>query len=143
MHPEKQEIPATYQLHPEVKRMKITRKMLVTAGITAAIAVAALGLSIVSLLHLDNVSELQATQIRLLDQANTRLAGELSAESTQLSQMTVRLAGADPASDSNLVTCRDLKNMGLVATNGGSVSSVPGPVSLSQSAVPMPGHCEK
>ncbi len=143
MHPEKQEIPATYQLRPEVKHLKIARTVLVAAGIVAAIAVAALGLSIVGLLHASNVSKLQAAQIHLLDQANTRLAGELSAQSTQLSQMSARLAAADPASDSSLITCRDLRNMGLVATNGGSVSSVPGAVSLNQSAVPMPGHCGK
>jgi len=144
MHPEKQEIPATYQLHPiqEVKHMKIGRVVLVAAGIIAATAVAALSVSIVSLSHVNNVSKLQATQIHQLDQANTRLAGELAAESTQLSQMAARLAAADPAYDSNLVTCRDLQNMGLIATNGASIVTGGG-ISLNQSAVALPGHCKK
>lgn len=142
MHPEKQEIPATYQLHPEVKHTKIARTMLAAAGIITAIAVAALGLSIVSLLHADNVSKLQATQIHQLDQANTRLAGQLSAESTQLSHMSARLAAADPAYDSNLITCQDLQNMGLNATNGASIVTGGG-ISLNQNAVPLPDHCKK
>ena len=147
MHAEKQEIPASYRLHPtqEVKHMKITRTMRVTAGIiaaTALAALAALSLSILGLLHANNVSKLQATQIHQLDQANTRLAGELAAESTQLSQMAARLAAADPAYDSNLVTCRDLQNMGLIATNGASIVTGGG-ISLNQSAVALPGHCKK
>jgi len=142
MHAEKQEIPATYQLHPKVKQVKIARNVLVVAGIIAATAVTALGLSVLALLHANNVSKLQATQIHQLDQANTRLAGELAAESTQLSQMAAKLAAADPAYDSNLVTCRDLQNMGLIATNGASIVTGGG-ISLNQSAVALPGHCKK
>jgi len=144
MHPEKQEIPASYRLHPiqEAKHMKITRTMRVTAGIIAATALAALSLSIVGLLQANNVSNLEATQIHQLNQASTRLAGELSAESTQLSQMAARLAAADPASDSNLITCRDLQSMGLIATNGASIVTGGG-ISLNQNAVSLPGHCKK
>jgi hypothetical protein len=144
MHSEKQEIPATYQLRPiqEVKHMKIASTVMAAAGIIAAAAFAALSLSIVALLHGDNVSNLQATQIHQLDQANTRLAGELSAASTQLSQMGVKLAAADPASDSNLITCRDLQAMALIATNGAGIVTGGG-ISLNQSAVPLPGHCKK
>lgn len=142
MHSEKQEIPASYRLHPVVKHMKIARTVVVAAVIIAAIAVAALALSIVGLLHASNVSKFQATQIHQLDQANTRLAGDLSAESTQLSQMSARLAAADPASDSSLITCRDLQNMGLIATNGASIVTGGG-ISLNQSAVSLPGHCKK
>jgi hypothetical protein len=144
MRPEKQQIPATYQLHPiqEVKHMKIGRAVLAAAGTIAATAVAALSVSIVGLSHANNVSKLQATQIHQLDQANTRLAGELSAESTQLTQMAARLAAADPASDSNLITCRDLQAMGLIATDGASIVTGGG-ISLNQSAVPLPGHCKK
>jgi len=142
MHAEKQEIPATYQLHPKVKHVKIARNVQVVVGIIAATAVTALGLSVLALLHANNVSKLQATQIHQLDQANTRLAGELAAESTQLSQMAARLAAADPAYDSNLVTCRDLQNMGLIATNGASIVTGGG-ISLNQSAVALPGHCKK
>ena len=143
MHPEKQEIPATYHLNPtrEMKHMKIARAILV-AGIIAATAVAALGLAIVGLLHANNVSKLQATQIHLLNQANTRLAGELSAESTQLSQMSAKLVAADPAYDSNLITCKDLQNMGLITTNGAGIVTGGG-INLNQSAVPLPAHCKK
>jgi hypothetical protein len=122
--------------------MKVARTVLVAAGVIAAIAVAALGLSIAGLLHASNVSKLQATQIHQLDQANIRLASELSAQSTQLSQMSARLAAADPAYDSNLITCRDLQNMGLTATNGASIVTGGG-ISLNQSAVSLPGHCRK
>ena len=146
MHPEKQEIPATYELRPEkpreVKEMAIVKMSLVVAGIIGAIAVFALGLSIIGLLRGDNVSRLQATQIRQLESANARLAGELSAQSSQLSQASARLAAADPASDSSLITCRDLRTMGLVATNGASIVTGGG-ISLNQSAVPLPGHCRK
>jgi hypothetical protein len=124
--------------------VKITRTVLVAAGIIAATALAALALvfSIVGLSHANNVGNLQATQIHQLDQANTRLAGELSAVSTQLSQMAARLAAADPASDSNLITCRDLQSMGLIATNGASIVTGGG-ISLNQNAVSLPGHCKK
>ena len=144
MHPEKQEIPATYRLNPahEMRHMKIARTVLVAAGIIAATAVAALCVAIVGLLQANNVSKLQATQIHQLDQANTRLAGELSAEDTQLSQMSAKLAAADPAYDSNLITCKDLQNMGLITTNGAGIVTGGG-ISLNQSAVPLPAHCKK
>ena len=141
MHPEKQEIPATYELRPEkpreVKGMNIVRTSLVIAGIVAALAI-----GIVGILHANNVSRLQATQIRQLESSNTRLADELSAQSNQLSQMSARLAAADPASDSNLITCRDLHNMGLMSINGASIVTGGG-ISLNQSAVPLPAHCKK
>jgi len=122
--------------------MKIARTVLVAAGIIAATAVAALCVAIVGLLQANNVSKLQATQIHQLDQANTRLAGELSAEDTQLSQMSAKLAAADPAYDSNLITCKDLQNMGLITTNGAGIVTGGG-ISLNQSAVPLPAHCKK
>lgn len=144
MHPDKQEIPATYQLKPahQMKHMEITRAVLVAVGIIAATAVAAAGLAIVGLLHANNVGKLQATQIHQLDQANTRLAGELSGEDTQLSRMSAKLAAADPAYDTNLITCKDLQNMGLIATNGAGIVTGGG-ISLNQSAVPLPAHCKK
>jgi hypothetical protein len=91
--------------------------------------------------RLNTISGAQATQIHQLYQANSRLAGELSAQGTQLSAVAARVA--DPAVNPSLITCRDLRQLGLVATSGGSVSAVPGNVSLSQSPVPIPGHCRK
>lgn len=144
MPPEKQEIPATYQLKPapQMKHTEIARAVLVAVGVIAATAVAAIGLAIVGLMHANNVSKLQATQIHQLDQANTRLAGQLSAADTQLSQMSARLAAADPAYDSNLITCKDLQSMGLIATSGAGIVTGGG-ISLNQSAVPLPAHCRK
>jgi hypothetical protein len=140
LYPEKQEIPATYELRPktprELKSLNIVRTSLVIAGIVAAFAT-----GLVGLLHENNVSRLQATQIRELESANTRLAGELSAESSQLTQVSAKLAAADPASDSNLITCRDLRTMGLMATNGAGIVTGGG-ISLNQSPVPLPGHCK-
>jgi len=144
LHPENQEIPVTYQVKPthQVKHMEIARAVLVAVGVIATTAVAAISLAIVSLLHASNVGKLQATQIHQLDQANTRLAGELSAEDTQLSQMSAKLAAANPAYDSDLITCKDLQNMGLIATNGAGIVTGGG-ISLNQSAVPLPAHCKK
>ena len=141
MHPEKQEIPATYELRPkepgDVNGMNIVKASLVIAGIVAALAI-----GIVGILHANNVSRTQTTQIRQLESSNTRLAGELSAASNQLSQMSAKLAAADPASDSNLITCRDLHNMSLMGINGASIVTGGG-ISLNQSAVPLPAHCKK
>jgi hypothetical protein len=87
-------------------------------------------------MHADNVSTGQAAQIRGLNQANARL-------STQLSQVSATLAGQNPSADTDLITCADLRHMGLEVTTGGSVSSVPGSVDLSQTPAQIPAHCAK
>ena len=58
-----------------------------------------------------------------------------------LSGLSARLAASDPSADTNLITCADLARMGLTTTTGGSVSSVPGSVSLNTTRVPIPAHC--
>jgi hypothetical protein len=139
------DIESTYEIRePEDKppprpKASAAGVALTAVGIAAALCLALAALAIAA--HAGKVSTSQAAQIRALDQSNTRLAGELAADSSQLAGMSARLAAADPASDSALITCADLRRMNLLATTGGSVSAVPGPVSLSQSAVALPAHC--
>jgi hypothetical protein len=143
---DRDEIPASYALHPQNKTDSKARHLPLGTGlaITAVIAVAALwaaAISLVMLLHARNISSAQATQIRALNQANTHLAGEVAALSTRQTQTSAQVAAADPAADSSLITCTDLKHMRLMTATGGSVSSVPGTVSLTQSPVSLPQHC--
>jgi hypothetical protein len=107
--------------------------MVATGAVIAAMATA-LVLTVGGLVHADNVNGGQAAQIHALNQANARLAD-------QASRMTAALSGQNPAGDTDLITCGDLRHMGLTVTTGGSVSSVPGTVSLIQNAVRMPAHC--
>jgi hypothetical protein len=109
--------------------------MVATGAVMVAMAIA-LVLTIGGLMHADNVNGGQAAQIHALNQANARLAD-------QASRMTATLSGQNPASDTDLITCGDLRHMGLTVTTGGSVSSVPGTVSLIQNPVRIPAHCAK
>jgi hypothetical protein len=109
--------------------------MIVTGAAILAIAVA-LAVMAGGLMHADSVNSGQAAQIRGLNQANARM-------SLQISQMAATLSGQNPASDTDLVTCGDLRHMGLTVTTGGSVSSVPGSVDLSSNPVRLPAHCSK
>jgi hypothetical protein len=142
------EIPASYALHPEHRAQARARHLPLPLGaalaVTAVIAVAALwaaAISIVMLLHARNVSSAQAAQLRALGQSNTRLAGEVAALGHRQAQLSAQVAAADPAADASLITCTDLRRLRLMAATGGSVSAVPGTVSLTQSPVPLPEHC--
>jgi hypothetical protein len=149
---DREDIPASYELHPgerSAQELRI-RHSSITLGtglaFTAIIAAAALVTAVISimlLLHARSVSSFQTSQIHAVDQSNTRLAQEIAGLSNRQSEISAQVAAADPASDSNLITCRDLRNMGLMATTGGSISSVPGTVSLNQSPVSLPAHCSK
>jgi hypothetical protein len=143
----RQDVPASFTIWAEedepaqdVKgpRQSMTRIWLCVAITGAVVAVIAVGLvlAIGGLMHADNVNAGQAAQIRGLNQANARLM-------TEQSEMNAALNGQNPAAETNLVTCDDLRKMGLTVITGGSVSSVPGAVSLSQSPARMPAHCAK
>jgi len=110
------------------------RVLMIATGV--AILAVALAFMAGGLVHADSVNSGQAAQIRGLNQANARM-------SLQISQMTATLSGQNPASDTDLVTCGDLRHMGLTVTTGGSVSSVPGSVDLSSNPVRLPAHCSK
>jgi uncharacterized protein HemX len=137
------EIPATYELHPEkkaqdVKHADAAKTALVIAGIVAALSAA-----IVGILYANNVNNSQATQIRALNSANTRLAGELSAQSNQLARISARLAAVQSAAnDPILITCTDLRHMNLMATDSAGIEAG-GSIGLNQSPVPLPPHCPK
>jgi hypothetical protein len=140
---------ATYEVHYDDKMPK-TKVDLLEVGLVIAGILIALGVGILGQLHENNVSSAQSAQIHALDSSNTRLARELATDNNQLSQMSAKLAAmgakvtaTDPASDSSLITCGDLRRMDLTATTGGSVSSVPGNVNLSQAPVPLPAHCPR
>jgi hypothetical protein len=142
MHDAPHDAPTSYEIYPEKPRepgqWTFTRIGLIVAGI---VAVAIMVIQSLAITHLSTISGAQATQIHQLYQANSRLAGQVSAQGTQLSQVSAKVA--DPAVNPSLITCHDLRNMALIAITGASVSSVPGSVNLSQSAVPIPGHCKK
>jgi hypothetical protein len=148
MDPGRQDIRASYTIHADEENTqdirltdKGTRLWLIVIGAFLGVITLALLFTIAGLLHADNVNRGQAAQIHALNQANARLAGQLSAQSNQLSGMSAKVAAADPSADTSLITCGDLRRMGLTVTTGGNVSSVPGTVSLSQSPVKLPGHC--
>lgn len=155
MEPHREEMPAEYELHPEqdtgMRPVRVATRAVTLAILAITVATAAVAVSVVCIimtLHATKASNSQAMQIRMLDQSNTRLAGEVSALSNRQTQTSARLAATQSAaSDPSLITCSDLRHMDLIATSGGSgnVSSVPGTViiDLSQSRVPLPGHCSK
>jgi hypothetical protein len=150
MAPNNHDIHATYKLRPE-NRAEVTRTQVasralafaLTGTAVAAVALAAAVVAIIMLLHARNVSSSQAAQIHALDQANTRLTSTLIAEQDRLAQTSARITKTDPADDANLITCSDLKRMNLKATTGGSVSSVPGTVTMTQNLVTLPAHCAR
>lgn len=140
MPEDREEIPAEIELSPEKPReTSVTKAALVIAGIVLAVSVAVFGV-----VHADKVSSSQAAQIQALDKSNTHLAGELATVTNQLSQMSAKLSATQSeasATNPDLITCADLRHMDLTTTTGGSVSAVPGSVSLDQGSVPLPEHC--
>ena len=140
----RQHAPASFTIYAEgeeepTQEVKASRADLAYM-ITSGAIIAAIGIALVhmaaGLMHADKVSTGQAAQIHALNQANARM-------SLQLSQMNSALNGQNPSTDPDLLTCADLRKMGLTITAGGSVSSVPGTVSLSQIPVRIPAHCAK
>jgi hypothetical protein len=121
---------------PDVKPplCKGVRAFMIAAGAVLLALGVGLVLTIGGLMHADKVNSGQAAQIHALNQSNARMSG-------QLSVVAAALSGQNPADDTNLITCADLRKMGLSVTTGGSVSSVPGSVNLSQNAVRIPAHC--
>jgi hypothetical protein len=144
----RQDAPASFTIYAEsdeeaTQDVKVTRPSMTIIWLCLAItwavvAVVAVGLvlTIGGLVHADNVNAGQGAQIHALNQANARM-------SLQISQMNSALSGQNPASDSSLVTCTDLRHMGLTVTTGGTVASVPGIVNLTQSLLRIPAHCAK
>lgn len=103
----------------------------------------ALTVAVLALLHsssADSTVALQATRIQNLESANTRMAGQLAALSNRQTQMSAQVSAADPANDSTLITCADLRHMHLTATTGGSIEAG-GVIGLGENPVPLPGHC--
>lgn len=140
------EVPPVYEIYPPEDSSPPPKPgaAVPLAAAAVAVAVAALCMAVLGMLNAGSTASAnrsQAAQIRALSAANARLSRELTAQGTELQQVTARLAAADPASDANLITCSDLRSMHLTTTGGGSVSSVPGNVNLSQNPVPLPAHC--
>jgi hypothetical protein len=100
-----------------------------------------LALTVASLLGAAGKLNSQGAQIRGLNQANARMSSQLGQVTSTVSGLSARLAASDPSADTSLITCADLAQMGLTVTTGGSVSAVPGDVSLNTSRVRLPSHC--
>jgi hypothetical protein len=143
----RQDVPASFTIWAEedepAQDVKVPRPntniiwvCLAVTGIVITGMAIALVLTIGGLMHANTVNTGQAAQIRSLNQANARLM-------TEQSEMNAALNGQNPAADTNLVTCGDLRKMALTVTTGGTVSSVPGTVSLTQSPARIPAHCAK
>jgi hypothetical protein len=147
VEPDRQEIGATYQIHePDEPGKRLARA--IALAFVVLVVVAAITITSLGVLRANGMSNSQAAQIHALKIANARLAYEVTTEQSELrqlsakqTQMSARLASA--ASNNGLVTCNDLRHMNLTTTTGGSVSAVPGSVSLNQSAVSLPAHCRK
>ena len=147
MEPDNRPIDATYTVEPQPVRRKGASGAMVLAVIASCVAGVALIVATVTItLYMGqrNVTRSQAAQIHALDQSNTNLAGKLAALSNKQAQISAQVA-AD-SSNSDLVTCSDLKEMGLTSVSGGSgsVTSVPGTVyiDLSTSRIKLPRHCQ-
>jgi hypothetical protein len=87
----------------------------------------------------------QASQLRAETSQIHALNTEVAALKLQLAEVSARQAEDNPASDSSLITCKDIRRMDLQQVTGGSgnVSSVPGTVSVSIGTVnvALPVHC--
>ena len=145
MEPDNRPIDATYTVEPQPVRRKGTSGAMIRAVIASCVAGVVLIVATVTIVlyfGARSTSNFQTTQIHGLDQSYSRLAGEYAALSNRQAQTSAQVAASDPASDSNLITCSDLRHMHLATVNSGSVSSVPGTVDLSQNPVPLPGHCK-
>jgi hypothetical protein len=139
--------PASYTIRAEPGAGQTTQDVKVPyAGrgikafmIAAGVAIAAMAMGLIltagGLRHANAVNSGQASQIRALNQANARM-------SLQISQMTATLSGQNPASDTDLITCGDLRGMGLVMTTGAAIEAG-GSIGLSQIPVSLPKHCAK
>lgn len=140
---------ASYTVQPQrtpKERASGAMVLAVIASCVAGVAIIGAVIAIVLYFGARSTSSFQTTQIHGLDQSYSRLAGEYAALSNRQAQTSAQVAASDPAFDSSLITCSDLRHMGLVTTTGGSVSvsSVPGTasVSLSQNRVRLPSHCK-
>lgn len=140
---------ATYEVRPpepSKKRISVGELALLVAGIVAALSIA-----VAALLHSNDMNSSQSVSTRALDQSNTQLSAEIgrlksdiNSLTNQLANVNNRLAQTDAKVNDplpNFVTCADLRHMNLTVTDSGSVSAVPGPVSLDVSPVVLPSHC--
>ena len=142
---ETRHVEANYTVMPQrppKERASGAMVLAVIASCVAGVAIIGAVIAIVLYFGARSTSSFQTTQIHGLDQSYSRLAGEYAALSNRQAQTSAQVAASDPASDSNLITCSDLRHMHLATVNSGSVSSVPGTVDLSQNPVPLPGHCK-
>jgi hypothetical protein len=130
---------------PKHRGKKLTgTAMALTAAVTMAVAALIIAvLAGAGLMHDSKLIASQAAELRLLDSSNTRLAQQQSADTAQLAQVSTRVTAADPASDSNLITCADLRSIKLTVVNGATVYAVPGNVDLTTGSetFPVPKHC--
>ena len=121
--------------------------VMVIAVIAVVLALFAFALGGLAFLHSSKTGGSTSASISTLDQSQTRFAGEVSAQRQQITSLH-RVVAADSSALSALrakvdddISCADLAKMKLLETTGGSVSSVPGSVDLSQSPVPLPKPC--
>src|ERR1700728_1989921 len=135
------EIPADYELREPEKREPKTNTVLM--ALVFAGLIASLGVALFSLKTAYGANRPQATaQIHALDKSIRRQAGEIASLKIELGETSAKLTASDPASNSSLITCHDLKHMNLTETTGASIEAG-GSIGLGQSHVPLPAHCPK
>lgn len=135
---------ASYTVQPErtpKERASGAMVLAVIASCLAGIAIVGAVVAIVLYAGARSTITFQGNQIHGLDKNSIRQSQEIAGLSTKQAQTSAQLAASDPASDSSLITCSDLRHMNLTTTTGGSVSAVPGTVQLNTSPARMPGHC--
>jgi uncharacterized protein HemX len=138
--------PRVAALRATVAGMQTVLKLM-AVGIVAALAVA--GFSIYHAASQNATVSFQATRIKGLESASTRMAGQLAELANRETQTSARLSADDPSQDGSIITCTDLAHVRLPQTNTNasfSVSSVPGTgsISLGTSSIPfpLPAHCK-
>lgn len=141
------DIQATYEVHEPDDGKPTSKAGAAQLALTMAGIIAALAISALAFVHSSNTGE--AAQIRALAASNTRLAGELATQNTEIARLRSQLAGmsarvtaASPANDTSLITCGDLRSMRLYETTGASIQAG-GSIGLSQDPVPLPAHCPR
>lgn len=144
-----EETPPLPETPPEYVPPPFTPPAWVTIAwvIIGIVALLGAGLALYNWANSSKTGGSTSASISTLDQSQTRLAGEVSAQRQQITSLH-RVVAADSSALSALrakvdddISCADLAKMKLLETTGGSVSSVPGSVDLSQSPVPLPKPC--
>jgi hypothetical protein len=143
-------IRAEYSVEPAPlsPEMVLIRKLRFRLWIVTAVAVFALigciggGIGWAKADHYSGTVTGQQSQINQLITSVNRLTKNYGTLNNRQAQTSAKLSAADPLPPASaIITCRDLRAMGLTEVTGAYASSVPGSVSIDHGSVSLPAHC--